>query len=201
MSITTYAELQTSLANWLNRGDLTANIPDFITLAEAQLSTDLKTRSMEAKVTLSTVAGVNTVALPTDMLEMRRVQVVGTYNQPLSYRSPDELSIDYASNMSAQPIVFTVVGGNIELAPIPDAVYSLELTYQQRIPALSVSNTTNWLLTSWPNAYLYASLLAATPFIMNDARIAVWAQLYQQAVDGINSVDWYSGSTMKVRSR
>lgn len=201
MSITTYAELQASVASWLNRADLSANIPDFITLAEAQLNTDLKTRSMEAKVTLVTVAGTKTVALPTDMLEMRRLQVVGTYNQPLSYRSPDELSIDFASNTSAQPIVFTVVGGNIELAPIPDGVYSLELTYQQRIPALTASNTTNWLLTSWPNAYLYAALLAATPFIMNDARLAVWSQMYTQAVDGINGVDWYSGSTMKVRSR
>lgn len=201
MSITNYSELQTSIASWLNRGDLSANIPDFITLAEAQLSTDLKTRSMETKATLSTVAGTKTVALPTDMLEMRRLQVVGTYNQPLSYRSPDELSIDYASNMSAQPIVFTVVGSNLELAPIPDAVYSLELTYQQRIPALSVTNTTNWLLTSWPNAYLYGALVAATPFIMNDARIQVWVQLYSQAIESINSVDWYSGSTMKVRAR
>lgn len=201
MSITNYSELQAAVASWLNRGDLSANITDFITLAEAQLSTDLKTRSMETKVTLATVAGTKTVALPTDMLEMRRLQVVGTYNQPLSYRSPDELSIDYAANGSGQPVVFTVVGGNIELAPIPDAVYSLELTYQQRIPALSVSNTTNWLLTNWPNAYLYASLMASAPFIMNDARLATWGQLYQQAVDGINSVDWYSGSTMKVRSR
>lgn len=103
--------------------------------------------------------------------------------------------------MSGQPIVFTVVGSNLELAPIPDAVYSLELTYQQRIPSLSVGSPTNWLLTSWPNAYLYAALLAATPFIMNDARIAVWAQLYSQTIESINGVDWYSGSTMKVRSR
>ena len=201
MSITNYSELQTSVANWLNRGDLSANVPDFIALAECQLSTDLKTRAMEAKVTLATVAGTNTVALPTDMLEMRRVQVVGTYNQPLSYRSPDEISIDFAANGVGQPTVFTVIGGNLELAPIPDAVYSLELTYQQRIPALSGTNTTNWLLTSWPNAYLYASLLAATPFIMNDARIATWANLYSEAIDSINSVDWYSGSTMKVRAR
>jgi hypothetical protein len=201
MSITNYAELQASVASWLNRNDLSANIPDFITMAEAQLSTDLKTRSMEAKVTLSTVAGTKTVALPTDMLEMRRIQVVGTYNQPLSYRSPDELSIDYAANGSGQPVVFTVVGGNVELAPIPDAVYSLELTYQQRIPALSDASQTNWLLNNWPNAYLYAALLAATPFIMNDERLPVWASLYEKAIDSINGVDWYSGSTMKVRSR
>lgn len=201
MSITNYTELQGSVANWLNRGDLTANIPDFITLAECQLSTDLKTRAMEAKTTLSTSAGVNTLALPSDMSEMRRLQVVGTYNQPLSYRTPDEISIDYAANGYGQPVVFTVIGGNIELAPIPDGVYALELTYSQRIPALTDVNTTNWLLTSWPNAYLYASLLAATPFIMNDARIQVWASLYAQAIDSINSLDWYSGSTMKVRAR
>lgn len=201
MSITTYAELQLAVASWLNRGDLTANIPDFITLAEAQLNTDLKARQMEAKTTLPTVVGVNTVALPTDMLEMRRFIVAGSYNQPLSYRSPDELSIDFSANSSGQPIVFTVIGANAELAPIPDAVYSLVLTYRQRLPALTVSNTTNWLLTNWPNAYLYASLLAATPFIMNDARLSVWQAFYAQAVAGINDVDWYSGSTMKVRSR
>ncbi|TBN49179.1 hypothetical protein [Pseudomonas sp. BGI-2] len=201
MSITNYSELQASVASWLNRGDLTANITDFITLAEAQLNTDLKARAMDAKTTLPTVVGVSTVALPSDMLGMRRLQVVGTYNQPLSYRSPDELSIDFAANTSGQPVVFTVVGGNAELAPIPDAVYSLELTYQQKIPALSVAAPTNWLLTNWPNAYLYAALLAATPFIMNDARLPVWGQLYAQAVDGINNVDWYSGSTMKVRAR
>jgi hypothetical protein len=201
MSITTYAELQTAVASWLNRGDLTANITDFITLAEARLSSDVKGRLMDTKTTLATVVGVNTVTLPTDMLEMRRFQVAGSYNQPLSYRTPDEQSIDFSANSSGQPIVFTVIGANAELAPVPDAVYSLELTYRQRIPALSVSNTTNWLLTAWPNAYLYASLLEAMPFIMNDPRLSMWQTLYMQAVDGINNVDWYSGTTMKVRAR
>lgn len=201
MSIATYSDLQTSVANWLNRSDLSANIPDFIALAEDRLSGDLKTRAMEAKTTLSTVGGTNTVALPADMLEMRRIQILGSYNQPLSYRSPDELSIDYADNRSGQPVVFTVVGSNIELAPIPDGVYSVELTYQQRIPALSVTNTTNWLLTSWPSAYLYGALIAAEPFLKNDERLPVWQSLYQEAVDNINGIDWYSGSTMKVRAR
>lgn len=201
MSITSYSELQASVASWLNRADLTANINDFITLAESQLSRDLKTRQMELKTTLSTVVGVNTVALPTDMLEMRRFQVAGSYNQPLSYRTPDEQSIDFSDNSSGQPIVFTVIGANAELAPIPDAIYSLELTYRQRIPALSDTNTTNWLLSNWPDAYLWASLIAATPFIMNDARLPVWQGLYSQAISGINGIDWYSGTTMKVRAR
>lgn len=201
MSITTYAELQTSVANWLNRSDLTAYIPDFITLAEERMNGDLKTRAMETKVTLSAVSGTKTVALPTDMLEMRRLQILGTYNQPLSYRSPDEISVDYADNRVGQPLVFTVVGGNVELAPVPDSDYSIELTYEQRIPALSDTNTTNWLLDAWPGAYLYATLLAAEPFLKNDERIATWSGLYQDLADKINGIDWYSGSTMKVRAR
>lgn len=201
MSIDSYSALQTKVARWLNRSDLTDDVPDFIMLAEKQMNTDLKARAMEAKTTLSTVVGSKSVALPTDMLEMRRLQVSGTYNQPLSYRSPDEMSADFADNGSGQPAVFTVIGGDLELAPIPDAIYSLELTYQQQIPALSDTNVTNWLLDAWPNAYLYGALLAATPFIMNDARIPLWQGLYKQAVDGINAVDWYSGTTMKVMAR
>ncbi|MFU2327736.1 hypothetical protein [Pseudomonas sp. NFX98] len=201
MSITNYSELQTAVASWLNRSDLTANITDFITLAEAQLSAEVQGRLMDTKTTLSTVIGVNTVALPTDMLEMRRFVVAGAGDQPLSYRTPDEISVEFPNDYAGQPIVFTVIGANAELSPIPDAVYSLELTYRQRIPALSVSNTTNWLLTNWPNAYLYACLLAAAPFIMNDERLSVWAQLYSQAITGINNVDWYSGTTMKVSAR
>jgi hypothetical protein len=201
MSITNYSELQASIASWLNRSDLTASIPDFITLAECQLSADLKARAMDLKITLPTAVGISTISVPSDMLEMRRLVVAGSGFQPLSYRTPDEMASDFQNSASGQPVVFTVIGSTAELAPTPDAVYQMELTYRQRIPALSGPTATNWLLTSWPNAYLYASLLAATPFLMNDARIPVWQALYQNAIDGINNIDWYSGTTMKVIAR
>lgn len=202
MAIATYSDLQTAVGNWLNRSDLSALIPDFITLAEAKLNADLQNvRSMEVKTTLSTVAGTSTVALPTDLLEVKRLQVLGAANTVLQYRSPDEIAADYAWNQTSQPVVFTVIGGNVELAPIPDGVYSLELTYFQKIPALSNSNTTNWLLTAWPNAYLYAALCAAQPYLMNDERLPTFQALYKEAVEGINGIDWFSGSTMRVKAR
>ena len=46
MALTTYNELKTSLADWLNRQDLTSTIPDFISLAEAQIERQLRTRQM-----------------------------------------------------------------------------------------------------------------------------------------------------------
>lgn len=201
MALSTFADLKTSLASWLHRADLAAQIPDFIALAETQLNADLTSRSMEASVTLTATAGSPTLALPNDLLDIKRLQVLGGFNRVLIYRSADEIAQDNPLGRSGMPEVFTVQGANLELAPIPDSDYSLELVYYQRIPALSDSNTSNWLLTICPNAYLYGALLAAQPYLINDERIAVFQSLYRQAVDGLNLVDWYSGSTMRVRAR
>ncbi len=51
MSISTYAELQTAVGNWLNRADLTARIPEFIELFEARVKRDLRVRQMEKRAT------------------------------------------------------------------------------------------------------------------------------------------------------
>lgn len=201
MAITDYASLQASLANWLHRSDLTAMIPDFIALAEAKLSSDLDARSMEARTTLTATAGNAYLTLPTDMLEMRRLLLQTDPVIPLKYATPDQIAADYSMSSTGRPAVFAVIGGQLQLAPIPDSAYSIELTYQQRVPALSGTNTTNWLITNWPNAYLYGALCAAQPYIVNDARLPTFQALYQEAVEGINGIDWYSGSTMRVRAR
>ena len=201
MSIGTYAELQTAVAAWMHRSDLTAIIPDFIALAEESMNDALNARSMDTSSTLVTVAGTATVALPTDLVVMRRLQIVDDYNTVLNYRTPDQIAADYNANAQSRPESYTVIGDNIELAPIPDAVYSLSCTYKQRIPALTDINTTNWLLTSTPSAYLYGALCAAQPYIMNDVRMAMFRRLYQDAIDGINKTDWYSGTSPRVRAR
>lgn len=200
MAITDYASLQASVANWLHRADLAAMIPDFIALAEARLSSDLSSRKMDARVTLAAPAGAAYVELPDDMLEMARLTLQADPLVPLSYASADELTTDYPLNAVGRPAVFAVIGTQIQLAPIPDADYTLELVYQQRIPALSDSRPTNWLLETWPHAYLYAALCAAQPFIVNDARLPTFQALYADAVSGINGVNWYSGTTLRMRA-
>lgn len=201
MAITDYTSLQSSVANWLHRSDLTAQIPDLIALAEAKLSSDLSARAMETRTSLSVSAGNAYVNLPSDMLEMARLTLQTNPVITLKYASADELSADFPFNVSGRPSVFAVIGGQLQLAPVPDANYNLELVYQQRIPALSNSNPSNWLLSNWPNAYLYGTLTAAQPYIANDARLTTFQALYREAVDGINGIDWYSGSTMRVRAR
>lgn len=201
MALDTYADLKASLANWLHRADLEALIPDFIRLAEIQMNADVTSRSMETRAVLTATAGDANLDLPGDVLDIRRLQVLGSFNRVLIYRSADEVAQENPLSRSGVPEVFMVHGSSLELAPIPDSNYSIELLYYQRIPALSDANPTNWLLTICPNAYLYGALLAAQPYLINDERIPMIQSLYRQAVDGLNSIDWYSGSTMRVRAR
>jgi hypothetical protein len=201
-SIVDYASLQTSLANWLHRADLTAMIPDFIGIAEGTLSADLDARPMDIRTNLTATAGNAYVTLPSDMLEMKRLILVTDPIYVLRYETPDQLSTDYPSlSIVGKPTVFTVIGSQIQLAATPDTNYTLELTCRQRVPSLTSTNTTNWVITNFPNAYLWAALCAAQPFIQNDARLPLFKQMYSEAIAAINSIDWYSGSSMRVRAR
>ena len=200
-SIVDYATLQTAVANWLHRADLTALVPDFISLAENEMSADIVARPMETRAVLTAIPGNAYITLPNDVLEFRRLILVTDPTYVLRYESPDQISTDYPTALSGKPTLYTVIGSTVQLAPIPDSNYSLELTYRQTIPALSVSNTTNWLLTNFPNVYLYGAICAAQPYMMNDERLGTFKNLYAEAVSKINSIDWCSASSLRVRAR
>lgn len=203
MALGTYAQLQASIASYLHRDDLTTAIVDFITLAETKLNADLDSRGQETRTNLTASTSTNLITLPTDMVEMRRLTItsVDPYSV-LEYKSPEQLYADYVYVTSTQqPDSFTVIGTSIELNCIPDAAYTLELVYRQKLTALSVSNTTNWLLTGYPSAYLFGALLQSAPWIGDDARLPMWQKMYTDAIETVNSIDWYSGSGLRVRAR
>ena len=153
MSISTYAELQTSLQNWLARADadIVARIPEFIDLAEAQFNRDIIHRSMETQATLNTVAGTETVALPSDYIEARAAVIESTPTSVLTLVTPQQLATNWSEGSSGIPSEYTIIGSNIHLGKLPDAVYDITLTYYQRIPALTDVATTNWMLTNNPD--------------------------------------------------
>jgi hypothetical protein len=108
-------------------------------------------------------------------------------------------------NASGSPSYYAITAGEIEVYPVPDGTYDVELYYFSRIPALSDSNTTNWLLQYYQDAYLYGALVHSAPYLKDDARIQTFAALYQNAIDAINmeserSKYGGSGRRMKIRS-
>jgi len=196
----TYSNLKTAIAGWLHRADLTSAIPDFIGIGEQRMNNDCKARDMETTTTLTTSAGTATVATPTDLVETRRITLTTDPYTVLAYWAPEKFAKDFPASWTGTPQAYTSYGGYYQIGPLPDATYTLSLVYAQRIPALSDTNTTNWLLTKWPYAYLYASLVSSAPYLRDDARIATWEAMYQQAMKDINSIDWFSGNTPRVRA-
>jgi hypothetical protein len=189
MALSTYAELKTSIGDWLNRSDLTNAIPDFISLAEAQVERTLRTRQMIVRANASFDAQYG--AVPADFLETKSLKLTSTNPQtPLEFLSIDALdnkASEYTG--SGKPRFFGVVGGQFRLVPLPDATYTTELTYYAKLTKLSNSVTANWLLTSSPDIYLYGALLQAAPYLQDDARIQVWSSLYDRAMSELQTAD------------
>lgn len=188
MAITTYAQLKTSVANWLNRDDLTSAIPDFIALAEAQFNRNVRHRKMVTRLT-STVSNSYT-NVPADWLQTIRFQLNTNPVTPLLFVTPEQaLEESMVYSAGQQPLFYTVVGEQFQVVPTPDASYSSELLYYAKIPALSDSNTTNWLLTESPDLYLYGALLQSAPYLKEDERLNTWAGIYKTLYDDMELAD------------
>ena len=202
MSFTTYSDLQTSIANYLARSDLTSQIPDFITFAENRLRRELRIRQMLKSVTTSTVSGDATVEIPSDLLEIRDFVVMTNPIQPLSYSSPSALSNDPRTSEVGVPKSYTILASEFQLAPAPDGIYTLKMLYFAAPTYLSSGNTSNVFLTKAPDALLYASLIEAEPYLMNDARINTWGTMYDRAISSLTKSDeegQYSGVPLAMK--
>ena len=202
MAISTFAELKTAAANWLDRSDLTDRIPEFIALAEARFNRILRIRDMETVSTsISTVAGTREYSLPTGFVQMKEFHLTTDPITPLSYITPEMMSRMWAGSTTGKPMVFTIIADNVRLGPSPDAVYTTSMLYYKTFTALSDDATTNDMLTNNPDVYLYGTLLEAEPFIMNDERVQLWATAFKQAIDDIqnqDNKDRHSGSQLRV---
>ena len=202
MAISTFAELKTATANWLDRSDLTDRIPEFIALAEARFNRNLRIRDMETVSTaISTVAGTREYNLPTGFVQMKEFHLTTDPLTPLAYITPEMMSRIWAGSTKDKPEVFTIIADKVRLGPNPDAVYTTSMLYYKTFTALSASNTTSEMLTNNPDVYLYGTLLEAEPFLMNDARVPMWLAAFEKAVNDIQNQDnrdRHSGSAMRV---
>ncbi len=199
MAFTSYSDLKTTIANYLARSDLTSVIPDFIRLAEERLRRDLRTRQMLVVATADTVGGDSTVGLPTDFLEMRDIHINTNPIASLSYEAPNAFYSNTRATQSGLPTTYTVLASELQFSPIPDGVYTAQMLYYAKPPLLSDSNASNVFLANFPDALLYGALGEAEPYLMNDARLQVWASLYDRAIASISAADQsseYSGQPM-----
>ena len=200
MALATYNDLIASIAAWTHRTDLTSVIPDFIRMAESRMSMDLNPRQVDASATLTTTAGSNLIALPSDFNQMRTLSFSSGGNTTvLDAMPPETLTRNYAGWTTGSPRAYSLHGQNLLLAPTPNAAYDLTLEYFSTIPSLSVSNQTNVILTSYPDLYLHACLILAGQYIRDDALVANMEQQYAQDIERINIQNWAQSATMSTK--
>lgn len=184
MAISTNAELEAAVANWLDRTDLSARVPEFISLAEAQFNRVIRAPDMVTRDDAFTVDG-QYETLPTGFIEAKRLVLLTTPVTVLEYLSPEEISETRNAYSSAgKPVYYSVIGGNFEFLPTPGSVYTGSLLYYARLTP--VASSFNWLATSHPDIYLFGALLQAEPFIRNDERIPVWQSRLDRALSELH---------------
>jgi len=188
----TYAELQQIIEDYLEQEDVSGKIPTFIRLAESRFDRELSVRWMET--IFEGDIDQQEVPLPVDFLELRSLYLTSHSPWLLAKPRPQHLFFSSSvSSLSGIPRLYTIIGSSLFFAPDPTGVdagtYPFQMYYRQMVPKLSTNNPTNWLLDLAPDVYLYASLLEAQPYLIDDERLQVWAQMYKQAKDSLISLD------------
>ena len=208
MALSTYAELKTSIANWLNRSDLTSEIADdFIKLTEADFNAKLRIRQMEQIDTVTINA--ETVTVPTGFISVRSFYILSGNKYPLEYLTPSNLFETRGGSRTGRPRAYTIEADNeteqFRFGPSPDTSYTGYLSYYKAFNALSDSNTSNYILNLHPNIYLYGSLYHAANFLggMDPDQKQNWLQMYIAALERCENndkQDSYGGAPVTQRT-
>lgn len=184
--ITDYATLQSELATLLNRDDLTSAIPGFIQDCESRLRRDPRAYRLVSRGSFS-VSG-DGAQMPSDMAELESWYHDGpSYYGPIHIVNRDDLSdLKIGLGTTGVAAYAALVDGRARFAPVPDGTYLTQMTYWQKLPRLSASVTTNWLLLEHPDIYKYGSALFAAPYLREDERVNVWSAFYEAALDELD---------------
>ena len=204
MALTNYTNLKTSIANWLNRSDLTDEIADdFIKLTEADFNSKLRVRKMVAQTSFTIDS--ETEALPTGFLQVRDIYILnGNTKVPLTYTTPSQMDSTVGTSTTGLPNSFTILGDTFRFSPKPDATYTAFINYYKSFDALSDTTTTNYILTTHPAIYLYGSLFHAANFLggINPQQVQTWQQMFATAMERLelnDREDQVSGSPLQIR--
>ncbi len=174
MALANYSELIAAVDAWANRGGTDdAKMPTFVALFEARANRSLRVPQMEATAEATILN--NELPLPSDFLSARDLWLDG----PVTLRSmsPQELRDTNERFMSGQTIGYAILDQTLSFAPPLANGETVNLSYYQTIPALSVGNTANWLLTTYPDAYLYGCLAALYNYLRDDDQAAAMLNL------------------------
>lgn len=181
MAISTYSELQTAVANWLVRSDLTDRIPEFISICESDLNNKLRAKDMISTETINPSTIYEYVALPDGFL--RNISFTDDLGYELKQQQLVLIESYRYSAGPGRPECYALTS-QIEFECVADIVYDYSMTYYKRLDL--ATDLTNNILTKYPQLYLYGTLRCAIPFLKDDKRVGLWDNYYQEQLKFVN---------------
>lgn len=195
MSISTYSELQAAVLSWVEHPAAAAKVQDFIALAEAEISADVSVDPMKLEQSVSFLAGAAEVALPDNLMNPEQFRISTARNPDVLIVTREmlqEFSLN-TRNYDSQRVYGALMGRSLKLFPTQTSAGEVAMFGKCSIPALSDTNPTTWLLTAFPNVYLFAAVREAGSYLRDENMIA-WAESrYQQALAKVGGQFVYRG--------
>lgn len=184
MPLNNYSNLKAAIVSWSKRNDVANYVDDFIDLCESEMYKYLRIRDMQTRQTnnLST----RFLALPDDFIEMRRLRLeTGGRNVQLRSVVPEALKITSGSGI---PTSYTVTT-QLEFDRTPDSAYTVEMQLWSKLTALDSTNTTNQVLTRFPEIYLQGSLWALFDWAREPELASYYYERFINAIKQANDMD------------
>lgn len=179
--ISTYSELQAAVLSWAHRSDISSDVPNFISLAEAKFNRRLRTRHQEEVLAATTISD-NEIALPDDIAAVKSLWVPNYEGTPLKAQS---LEAVVALTGQGVPTVYAWQSDSWRFNGSGD----VQGVYYVKVPVLSDSSTSNWLLSEAPDLYLWGALAELAFFIKDDNRGALWTARTDALISELNGAD------------
>jgi hypothetical protein len=187
-----YTQISDKIADWMNRSDLTARIPDFIELAEERMNRALRVRQMESMLAATAITD-NIITPAADVVDVKALWVPNYERTPLK---PQGLESVIAGGYQGTPTMYAWDGANLRF----DGAGDVQGVLYVRIPALATA-TTNWVSEGPWSLYLWGALMEASLFVKDDADAAKYEGRFSQVLEELRGNEQRRSGPMVARAR
>ncbi len=208
MQFSNYSDFRTAVLKMIDgddvgSGSISASTLDLlIALGESRVYhgdesvSGLRCADMEAALSLTVTA--NAATLPTDCLELSRVQFAG--EKPLDYMSENEVLTRLDAGGGSTARHYTQQGRSLTF--YPTATGTVGGRYYKR-PA-DIAGGLHATFNRYPECFLFGALAEAAPFLGEDSRLPMWKQLWagwMVSAQRTERLQASSGSRLTVKAR
>ena len=168
----TYATLKTAIGDYLESSEttFTNNLPTFIQEAEDRILKFVELPEQRKNVQGQTTADTRFLACPSDFLAPMSLAIVSSNTYTYLDLKHASFLKEYSptTTVTGQPKYYSIFSQeSFSLAPVPDAIYTVELHYLYKPSSLTSGSDsgTTVLSTDYPDALLYGSLVEGAIFL------------------------------------